>query len=93
MVAAGLSGPARAAVGSVRDYVLGATVLNGRAEVLTFGGQVMKNVAGYDGLARLRRVDGRARRDLRGVAEGAAAAGRHAHAALSTSTRPRRSSA
>ncbi len=48
MVAAGLAGPARAAVGGVRDYVLGATVLNGRAEVLSFGGQVMKNVAGYD---------------------------------------------
>ena len=48
MVAAGLAGPARAAVGSVRDYVLGATLLNGRGEVLTFGGQVMKNVAGYD---------------------------------------------
>lgn len=48
MVAAGLSGPARAAVGSLRDYVLGATLLNGRAEVLHFGGTVMKNVAGYD---------------------------------------------
>ena len=48
MVAAGLSGPARASVGAVRDYVLGATLVNGRAEVLTFGGQVMKNVAGYD---------------------------------------------
>jgi glycolate oxidase FAD binding subunit len=48
MVAAGLSGPARAAVGSVRDYVLGATLLSGRGEVLSFGGQVMKNVAGYD---------------------------------------------
>jgi len=48
MVAAGLSGPARAAVGGVRDYVLGATLLNGKAEVLSFGGQVMKNVAGYD---------------------------------------------
>jgi len=47
-VAAGLSGPSRAAVGSVRDYVLGATMLNGRAEVMSFGGQVMKNVAGYD---------------------------------------------
>jgi glycolate oxidase FAD binding subunit len=32
----------------VRDYVLGATLVNGRAQVLTFGGQVMKNVAGYD---------------------------------------------
>jgi glycolate oxidase FAD binding subunit len=48
MVAAGLAGPARAAVGGVRDYVLGATLLNGRAELLSFGGQVMKNVAGYD---------------------------------------------
>jgi glycolate oxidase FAD binding subunit len=48
MVAAGLSGPARASVGAVRDYVLGMTVLNGRGELLTFGGQVMKNVAGYD---------------------------------------------
>jgi glycolate oxidase FAD binding subunit len=42
------AGPARAAVGGVRDYVLGATLLNGRAEVMSFGGQVMKNVAGYD---------------------------------------------
>lgn len=48
MVAAGLSGPARASVGSVRDYVLGLTMVNGKGEVLTFGGQVMKNVAGYD---------------------------------------------
>ncbi|MFM8900468.1 MAG: glycolate oxidase subunit GlcE [Burkholderiales bacterium] len=48
MVAAGLAGPARAAVGSVRDHVLGLTLLNGRGEVLSFGGQVMKNVAGYD---------------------------------------------
>lgn len=52
MVAAGLAGPSRAAAGGVRDFMLGATVLNGRAEVLSFGGQVMKNVAGYD-LARL----------------------------------------
>ena len=48
MVAAGLSGPSRAAVGAVRDYVLGATILNGSGEVMSFGGQVMKNVAGYD---------------------------------------------
>jgi glycolate oxidase FAD binding subunit len=48
MVAAGLSGPARATVGAVRDHVLGLTLLNGRGEVLTFGGQVAKNVAGYD---------------------------------------------
>ena len=48
MVAAGLSGPARASVGAVRDYVLGLELVNGRGEALTFGGQVMKNVAGYD---------------------------------------------
>ncbi len=48
MVAAGLAGPARATAGSVRDYVLGARFINGRGELLTFGGQVMKNVAGYD---------------------------------------------
>jgi glycolate oxidase FAD binding subunit len=48
MVAAGLAGPSRASVGSVRDFVLGARFINGRGEHLTFGGQVMKNVAGYD---------------------------------------------
>jgi glycolate oxidase FAD binding subunit len=48
MIAAGLSGPARASVGCVRDFVLGATILNGRGELLHFGGKVMKNVAGYD---------------------------------------------
>lgn len=48
MVAAGLSGPARASVGAVRDFVLGVEIVNGRGERLRFGGQVMKNVAGYD---------------------------------------------
>jgi glycolate oxidase FAD binding subunit len=48
MVAAGLSGPARASVGAARDYVLGLQMVNGKAEHLTFGGTVMKNVAGYD---------------------------------------------
>src|SRR6185369_4852796 len=48
MVASGLSGPARASAGSMRDYVLGLIMINGRGEVLIFGGQVMKNVAGYD---------------------------------------------
>ncbi|MDA8455853.1 glycolate oxidase subunit GlcE [Acidovorax sp. GBBC 3334] len=48
MVAAGLSGPARASAGAVRDFVLGVEIVNGRAECLRFGGQVMKNVAGYD---------------------------------------------
>jgi glycolate oxidase FAD binding subunit len=47
-VAAGLSGPRRAAAGAVRDFVLGARLLDGRANELAFGGQVMKNVAGYD---------------------------------------------
>ena len=48
MVAAGLAGPARASVGPLRDFVLGVTLLNSVGETLTFGGQVMKNVAGYD---------------------------------------------
>jgi glycolate oxidase FAD binding subunit len=48
MLACGLAGPARASVGGVRDFVLGARLINGRGELLTFGGQVMKNVAGYD---------------------------------------------
>jgi len=48
MVAAGLAGPARAAVGCVRDHVLGLTLLDGNGEMLSFGGQVAKNVAGYD---------------------------------------------
>jgi len=48
MVAAGLAGPARPSVGGLRDHLLGASVLNGSGEMLTFGGQVMKNVAGYD---------------------------------------------
>ena len=48
MVSAGLAGPARASVGSVRDYVLGVNMVDGRGDHLVFGGQVMKNVAGYD---------------------------------------------
>lgn len=47
-VACGLSGPARPYAGAVRDFVLGVTCVNGRGERLAFGGQVMKNVAGYD---------------------------------------------
>ncbi len=47
-VAAGLSGPRRAAVGAVRDFVLGVRILDGRGQDLRFGGRVMKNVAGYD---------------------------------------------
>jgi len=48
MVASGLSGPARASVGALRDFVLGVEIVNGSGELLRFGGQVMKNVAGYD---------------------------------------------
>ena len=51
-VAAGLSGPRRVSFGptygGVRDFVLGTKLINGRGELLTFGGTVMKNVAGYD---------------------------------------------
>jgi len=47
-IACGLSGPARPYAGAARDLVLGTRVLTGRAEVLRFGGEVMKNVAGYD---------------------------------------------
>ncbi len=48
MVAAGLSGPRRPWGGAVRDAVLGVKLLTGSGEILNFGGQVMKNVAGYD---------------------------------------------
>ncbi len=48
MVAAGLSGPSRAAAGAVRDHVLGVAMVSGTGELLHFGGRVIKNVAGYD---------------------------------------------
>ncbi|MFC7289775.1 glycolate oxidase subunit GlcE [Herminiimonas glaciei] len=48
MVASGLSGPGRVAVGATRDFVLGVVLMDGKGESLHFGGQVMKNVAGYD---------------------------------------------
>ena len=47
-VAAGLAGPRRQQAGAVRDFVLGVKLVDGRGQVLDFGGQVMKNVAGYD---------------------------------------------
>ncbi|MGM8932785.1 glycolate oxidase subunit GlcE [Salinicola halophyticus] len=52
MVAAGLSGPRRPWVGAVRDFVLGVRVITFDGKLLRFGGEVMKNVAGYD-LSRL----------------------------------------
>ncbi len=51
-VACGLSGPRRPYAGAIRDFVLGVKMINGRGEALRFGGQVIKNVAGYD-LSRL----------------------------------------
>lgn len=51
-IAAGLAGPRRPYGGSVRDMVLGLRLINGRGELMRFGGEVMKNVAGYD-VARL----------------------------------------
>ena len=48
MVAAGLSGPSRASAGSVRDHLLGVTLISGTGELMHFGGRVIKNVAGYD---------------------------------------------
>lgn len=48
VVAAGLSGPRRASVGAVRDFVLGLGCMDAQGRELQFGGQVMKNVAGYD---------------------------------------------
>ncbi|KVE39854.1 glycolate oxidase subunit GlcE [Burkholderia sp. TSV86] len=47
-IATGLAGPRRASTGAPRDFMLGVTLLDGRGDVLRFGGQVVKNVAGYD---------------------------------------------
>lgn len=47
-IAAGLSGPRRAYAGAARDFVLGCKLLDGQGRLLSFGGRVMKNVAGYD---------------------------------------------
>lgn len=48
VIAAGLAGPARISTGNLRDFVLGTRIMDGRGEDLSFGGKVMKNVAGYD---------------------------------------------
>jgi glycolate oxidase FAD binding subunit len=47
-VACGFSGPRRPYAGAARDFVLGARIVNGKGEDLSFGGRVIKNVAGYD---------------------------------------------
>jgi glycolate oxidase FAD binding subunit len=47
-VASGLSGPRRPWAGAMRDFVLGCRLITGEAKHLRFGGEVMKNVAGYD---------------------------------------------
>ncbi len=47
-IACGIAGPARAYAGAAKDFVLGVTLMNGEGQSLRFGGQVMKNVAGYD---------------------------------------------
>lgn len=51
-IASGVSGPARPFTGAARDFVLGTRIVNGQGQALRFGGEVMKNVAGYD-LSRL----------------------------------------
>ena len=48
MVCSGLAGPGRISAGSLRDFVLGAKIMDGQGQVMNFGGTVMKNVAGYD---------------------------------------------
>ena len=47
-IAAGLAGPGRISAGNLRDFVLGVRILDGKGQNLSFGGKVMKNVAGYD---------------------------------------------
>lgn len=47
-IACNFSGPRRAYAGAARDFVLGCKIINGKGEMLSFGGEVMKNVAGYD---------------------------------------------
>jgi glycolate oxidase FAD binding subunit len=48
IVASGLTGPRRAYAGAIRDFMLGVKIVDGRGEVLNFGGRVIKNVAGFD---------------------------------------------
>lgn len=48
VIASGLAGPGRISTGNLRDYVLGSRIMDGKGQDLSFGGKVMKNVAGYD---------------------------------------------
>lgn len=47
-IACNLSGPRRPYAGAARDFVLGCRIINGQGQILKFGGEVIKNVAGYD---------------------------------------------
>lgn len=47
-IACNLSGPRRPYTGAARDFLLGTKLLNGKGDIMSFGGEVMKNVAGYD---------------------------------------------
>jgi glycolate oxidase FAD binding subunit len=47
-IGAGLAGPGRISAGNLRDFVLGTRIMDGKGQDLSFGGKVMKNVAGYD---------------------------------------------
>ncbi len=82
MVAAGLSGPARANVGAVRDHVLGVTLLNGLGEVLSFGGASGEKRRGLRCFTADGGILGRTRSHLRGVAQGAARRPRHGDVVL-----------
>ena len=74
VIAAGLSGPRRMYAGAARDFVLGAGLLGADGELLRFGGQVMKNVAGFDVARAAVRLARHPRHHHRGLPQGAAAA-------------------
>ena len=81
VIAAGLSGPRRVYAGAARDFVLGTRLLTADGELLRFGGEVMKNVAGFDVSRLLCGSLGILGTDHGGLPEGAAAAARRGHRA------------